>query len=381
MQNELVDKYLNSKHKILLSYSSTLYKVYEIEDEKLWNNENEFKDLMDKILRVYINKYYLRDKEDFSKLNIRNLPEKDFKMTLSLAVIADYYKDKYQEIKSTYKKSIYNLTIVLYIITNADKEISFYNRYNVTTKNILGLLNKLFGNVLGDAEIQKNPFVLEMLANKIKEAEKMELRFFESLKDNESYINFIEYEKDVYFVDYNYDLNSLLKYNSEDIKYVYDKYKFKDQFLNIIYDLTAITNLKCFSNNCVVPKFLLPISSNYLKNKNNINYLSKVYSNPYIKDRIYFSTHFSDYKKNYDEYLKLDELGYQLVLFMDKTDIIVDYSNLKFDFKFYVTKDFLEGNPKFMDFANKGNIDFDIIDNVKTYNEDELINICLKKEN
>lgn len=381
MQNELINKYLLSKQKILLSYSLTLYKVYEIEDEKLWNNEEEFKSLMNNILKIYIDKYYLRDKKTLKALNVNNLSDKDFKMTLSLATIADYFKEKYVDVKTNYKKSIYNLTLILYIVTNADREISFYNKYNVTTKNILGLINKLFSDVLGDAEIAKNPFVLDMLANKIKDAEKMELRFFESLKDSESYLDFLEYKNGVYFADYSYDLRALDRFESTDVKLVYDKYKIKDQFLNIIYDLSSISIMKLFSNNCNVPQILLPVSSSFLEVKTNINFLTKTFSNPYIKEKIAFSARFTDYKKKYNEYLKLDSLGFQLVLFMDESDIIVDYSNIKFDFEFYITQGFLDHNPKFIDFANKGEIKYYVIDKLKKYNEDELINICLEKEN
>ncbi len=133
--------------------------------------------------------------------------------------------------------------------------------------------------------------------------------------------------------------------------------------------------LKLFSNNCVVPAMLLPVSSSYLKTKSNLNNIVRIFSNPYLRDKIAFSTHFVDYKAHFEDYQKLDELGFKIVLFMDKTDIIVDYGNLKFDFEFYVTKEFLEHNPKFMDFAQKGEIKYDIIDNINKYNEDELINV------
>lgn len=381
MQNDLINKYLLNKQKTLLSYSKTLYKVYEIDDEKLWKTEDEFENLMNNILKIYINKYYLRDKKDLSNLNEKKLSDKDFKMTLALAVVADYFKDKYSDYKDKYKKSIYNLTLVLYIVTNADKEISFYNKYNVTTKNIVNLLNKLFSDVIGEAQIDKNPFIMEMLANKIKEAEQKEIRFFESIKDNESYISFLEYDKKSFYVDYTYDLHSLMKYDDIDVKYVYSKYKFKEQYMSVMYELSALTILKCFSNNCKVPNFLLPISSLYLKTKTSVDHLSKVFSNPYMKDKIMFSTYFTDYKNNYHEYQKLIKLGFKLVLFMDKSEIIVDYSNIKYDFIFYVTEEFIESNQKFLEFAQKGKVEYKVIKEIKKINEDELINICLKEEN
>lgn len=381
MQNELVNKYLLNKQKTLLSYAVTLYKVYDLEDENLWSNEEEFKKLMDSILNKYMSKYYLRDKTYLKNLNTKNLSDKDFKMTLALAVISDHYGGEYNEIKSKFKKSIYNLTIILYIVTNADKQISFYNKYNVTTKNIVNLLNKLFSDVIGKIEIEKNPFIMEMLANKIKESEKKEIRFFESIKDNESYITFLEYSKNSYYVDYSYELRNLMKYDYEDVRYVYRNSKFKEQNMSIMYDLCAVSILKCYSNDCHVPEFIVPVSSTYIKLKTNIENIKRTFSNPYIKEKICFSTYFNDYKKNYNDYLKLNELGFKIVLFMDESQIIVDYSNVKYDFVYYVTEGFIDQNQKFMDFVSKGNVEYKVIGKINEYNEDELIQLSLKEEN
>lgn len=381
MENGLIEKYLLNKEKTLLSYATVLHNAYDMNDEGLWSNEEEFAQLMQKIIRVYMIKYYLRDNKDINSFNTNNLEEKEFKMTMALSVISDYFNDKYDEYKNKYKKSIYNLALILYIITTADKKISFYNKYNITVYNILSLLEKLFKDVMDDIDIEKNPYLMESLANKIADAEKKELRFFESLKDNESYISFLEYDKSHFYVNYNYDLYSLMKHDNNQVKYVYQKYHFKERYMNIMYELTAITILKCFSNDCNVPKMLVPISSKYLKAKNNLNNVKRIFSNPYIKSRVYFSVYYSDFKSSFSEYLKIRNLGFEIVLFLDESEIIVDYGNLKYDFQFYVTKGFIEHNPKFLKFAQTGKVKYKIIENTKNINEDELIESCLREEN
>lgn len=381
MQNELINKYLVCKHSTLLSYAIALYKVYEVENENLWTNEKEFALLMSGILEVYIGKYYLRDKNDIKQLNIKNLSNKDFKMTLSLAVLSDYFGENFTENKKKYKKSLYNLTIILYIVTNADKDISFYNKYNVTTKNILALIDKLFGDVIGESEISKNTFVLEMLANKIKDSEKMELRFFESLKSSESYLEYIKYSDEIFYTDYICELGSLDKFDTSDVEFVYKKYNYREIYYNIVYDLVSITLLKAFSNNCIVPNILVPINSNYLRLSSNINNLKRIFSNPYMKEKIMFSAKYSDYVKKTEEFSKLKELDFKLFLFLDKNEIILDFKNIPKEYEYFVTKQFINKNSGFEEYAEKSKIKYTIINRRRKYNEDELIELCLKKEN
>ena len=381
MQNDLVNKYLMYKTKTLMSYALSLYKVYDIEDEKLWTTEKEFMNIMSKIISIYTNKYYLRDKNSFKALNKNNLSEKDFKMTLALAVVAEYFGKSYEEIKVKYKKSIYNLTLILYIVTNVDKDISFYSKTSVTIKNITKQIDKLFSDVIGKAEIDKNPFIIDILANKIREAEQKEIRFFESLKSSESYIEFKEYGDMKYYLDYNYDLKKLYSYNVEDIKIIYSKFKFKEQYFDIVYDLGIITILKAYSNNCNLPLFIMPISTTYIKAKGNIDYLNKIFSSNYIKNNVCFSLTFNDYKNNSKDIYLLNQNKYKVAIYISEHDFIEDINNLDSNYKYYIESNFIEQSPLFVDAAKNKNIDYEIISKNKFINEDELINVCLKEEN
>ncbi len=381
MRNVLVDKYLEFKHKILVSYAETLYKVYEIKDEQLWSNEKELKIITDNILKIYINKYYLRNKDELNELNVTNMDEKDFRKSLSLAVIADYYGNRYLSLKDNYKKSIYNLTLIIYIVTNIDKDISFYNK-GVQIKTIVDRINELFGDVLENHHVSKNPFLLDVLANKIKEAERKELRFFEALKDSESYNTFLKYDNNVYYVNYNRDFNNLHKYDLNDIKKVYSKYKIKESLYKISYELTCMTLLKAFSNNCSIPQLLIPITSKYIALKSNILEINSIFENEFLKKYVSFSIPYSDYIANYDKFSVLIENGFNIVIYINEFNEISDYSKIKFNYKLYITSKFVINNPKFESFIEKSEKNYKIIDSDLTHlNEDELINVCLKGEN
>jgi hypothetical protein len=69
------------------------------------------------------------------------------------------------------------------------------------------------------------------------------------------------------------------------------------------------------------------------------------------------------------------------VLFLDETEYIMDYSYIKFDYKLYVTQKFVDNNPRFNNFVNAGNIDYETVSFKNDYiTEDELINLNLKRE-
>lgn len=380
MQNNLIEKFLTNKEKILVSYAMSLHKAFKIDGEDLWNTEEEFKKLMSGIIKIYINKYYLMDYEELNKLNTNNLKEEDFKLTISLAIIVDYYQKGYEEIKEKYKESIYSLTLILYVITNADKKISFYNKYDITNKNIMTLLNKLFGEVIGADKLEKDPFIMNSLASKIKDAELQEIRFFESLKDSESFITFKKYSEDNYYVKYNYELNSLMKYNNKHINNTFKLYKYKEKYMSVIYDLTAIMILKCYSNNCKVPTFIVPISAEYLCIKSNETKLRKIFSNPNIQSKVKFSSKYNDYKLNYNYYKKLKDLGFTYVQFLNDSDLTLDYKQIKKDTEFYVTQGFFDLHAKFEEHTEKNNVRYSIVENDEI-NEDKLIDLFLEEEN
>ena len=69
MQNDLIEKYLNNKHKALLSYASVLYRVYPSVGDSLWKSEEEYHGIISNVLNTYMKKYYLRDADELNSFN------------------------------------------------------------------------------------------------------------------------------------------------------------------------------------------------------------------------------------------------------------------------------------------------------------------------
>lgn len=380
MGNDIINKYLKNKQKTLLSYAVVLYKVYEVDEVKLWKSEEEFEKIFSLLLKIYLYKYYMIDPVKLKQMNVKNMEENEFKLTLSLAVIMDYYKEDYEKLNKNYKKSLYNLTVMLYIVTNIDKKISFYKEDVINTKEIVEKLNDMFKDVLKDINTKKNPFFLEILANKIKEFEKKEIRFFESLKDSESYILFKKYDINVFYVDYFFELQSLMNYDSQRVINIYREDKFKEQYLPLIYDLTSITILKLYSNDCQIPRFIVPVTTNFIKTNNSRKLITKLFSQRYINNNIILCAYNSDYLKNRSVYNFLDNLGIELSLYIDNSEIIIDYKKLSKDIKYYIRKEFIELNPQFEEYAKDKDIQYKILEE-EIFNEDQIIKENVVKEN
>lgn len=382
MQNEIIHTYLKFKKKSLLSYADTLSKVFFVKEEKLWKNDTEFNNIVEGIIDIYINKYYFRSKKEIALMNTNNMNEKEFKLTLSLAMISDYYKGNYKSVKEKHKKSIYNLTLIIYIITNIDKEITFYKDNSVTVKNIVNKINEMYGDIFKDLDLSENSFLADILANKIKDVERKELRFFELLKGNDYYNEFLKYDEDTYFVHFNYELNKLETFKTIDTDYVYEKFKFEDKYLPISYELALVTLLKSFVNDTTIPTLLLPVTSKYLTKKKNIDFIKNTFNNPYLKDYVNFSISYEDYKDNYKIFDILRDLKFSIVLFLGDDEVILNYSRIKFDFILYVTENFVLNNPRFNNFIETGNVKYKVIEKGNKYIlEDNLININIKEEN
>jgi hypothetical protein len=244
VQDSLIEKYLEKKRNELMQYALVLYKLYPIDEESIWKSDDAYNAILSNIIDIYIKKYYLRSFKELNALNNNNYTEDQFKLAISLAIIADAYNEKYNEIKEKYKKGLYDLTIIVYLITNIDKEVNFLQKEDLSTNNIVNKIQKFFSIIDQDKIVTKNPFIINNLANKIKDNVNLERKFFEHLENKDSYNIFAKYDDNSYFVNYKYNNELLDKYKEVDVERVYEKYNIANDYLKISYELASITIIK-----------------------------------------------------------------------------------------------------------------------------------------
>lgn len=375
MQNTLIEKYLEFKRKSLISYSTAFYKLYPAKEDTIWKSEKEYESIIESVIDTYLEKYYFRERKELEKLNKNNYNEEEFKLALALAIIADTYKEKYEKLKNNYKKGLYNLTVIVYIIINIDKDINILTE-TISLSGILDIIREYFKHINQEMIMDKNPFIMDILGNRIKDNTRLLKKFFSTLESKEAYNQFARYDDEYYFAKFAYDNALLDKYKEIDIEKVYNKYKLEEEFYEVSYELASITILKEYSLHNKVYGLIIPITSSYLKDEKNINFINKTFNNPYIKSKIKFSVLYSEYNKNREIFNILRDMKFKLVLYMDKDEMILDYSNIKLDLSIYAKKKFIDNNPKFTEFVEKSNIECKIVDKNIYLTELELLKNC-----
>lgn len=377
MMGDLITKYLDNKCETLFSYARSLIKLYEINDEKLWKNEDELYTAVNGILELYMINFYLTSELSIEEITEKNLSIEEYKMATSLALISKYYGKKYKTIKEEYKNSIYNLTLMIYIIINIDKEISLYGKSNITTKMIVLELIKLFGDAFETLKIDQNPFLVEVLANKIRDAERKEIRFFESLDTFDCYNVFSKCYDNEYLVDYKMDIEELRNYNNLNVEHVMNNNSYKDDYKIISIDYLALTILKCYANKCIVPNFIVKIDYSVLINAKYFKSLTSALENKRIKEKVFFALSYKDYKKNYSKLKNLKIEGFNFIVILDNSIKVKDFSNLKGDTIYYFDKNLLEKNPEFLSFASRKKIECRLLEKDSIIDESALITASL----
>ena len=340
MQNDLIEKYLNNKHKALLSYASVLYRVYPSVGDSLWKSEEEYHGIISNVLNTYMKKYYLRDADELNSFNQNGYSEGEFKLAYILAIVADTFKDEYENLKTEYKRGLYILTVILYIIINVDKDINIYTE-TVTTNAILTKLESYFRTIYQEKIYENYPFLLENLANRVKDNLKIEKKFF--------------------------------SYKETDVNSVYKKFNIDNIYAGISYELVSVTILKEFLSGENVHTFLLPIKSKFLKEEDNIILLSRVFNNYFIRNKVKFCVFYSDYVKNQFIFNLLLNMKFNVVIFMDDDEVVFDFAKSKLTFDIFASNKFVDNNPKFMEYVDNNNLNFTIISRNAFVLEDKLI--------
>lgn len=334
MYNEIVVSFLSNKHKTLVSYARTLYGVLDVVGTSLWLNEDEYLTIVSNILKMYVDKYYLRDDDALSLLNGGNRPDNKFRKEMSQALILDYYGSDYDSVSIDFGESINELRLIVYLVISIDKDITFYDKNKVSLINIERSLVKLFIDYLDDKRVNRYPFLFEVLSNKINDSERKEIRFFESLKLDSDSLLFKKLGDDYYTVKYNL---CILDEDEESIDGIINNGKIDKSIFSLLNQLVTLTLLKGFSNNCLVPTLLVELKSIYLYDRNLFTELLNLYSNNYIRDKVLFVINYNDYVSNKKAFGTAEEYGLNFIIRLESG--FLNYDTLIDKYPYLITDD------------------------------------------
>ena len=356
--NGSIDKYLNRSKKNLSTILINLETNIEFLDNRLWSNSDEFKELINKIINIYYDKYYLYDSNDFSIINkyikFNNNINRKLK-TILLAIIEYYENNNMKHIIVEQESSILYLDILIYL------GITLYNTnfYLIDdSKKIEKVINNIIDN-FQSIRFKKTKDLVLLISN-IKDIVSENNKFMniiDNLNSDISHNYFIKInKKDKYYkVIYEYNIESLNEFDERDINIVNNKMKISNMFTGISYDLLYYNVFKLLSDG-ILNNFLFKVRKEDLMNNDTLNYLTR--RSNIINKHIKFLLNYDEIQGDYDFINLMKSKDIDIVIEVNKVFETNNY-NMFMDIKnIVVDEEFLNTNEKYMEIWKDMNMNF-----------------------
>lgn len=356
--NGSIDKYLNRSKKNLSTILINLETNIEFLDNGLWSSSDEFKELINKIINIYYDKYYLYDSNDFSTINkyikFNNNINRKLK-TILLAIIEYYENNNMKHIIVEQESSILYLDILIYL------GITLYNTnfYLIDdSKKIEKVINNIIDN-FQSIRFKKTKDLVLLISN-IKDIVLENNKFMniiDNLNSDISHNYFIKInKKDKYYkVIYEYNIESLNEFDERDINIVNNKMKISNMFTGISYDLLYYNVFKLLSDG-ILNNFLFKVRKEDLMNNDTLNYLTR--RSNIINKHIKFLLDYDEIQGDYDFINLMKSKDIDIVIEVNKV-FETDNYNMFMDIKnIVVDEEFLNINEKYMEIWKDMNMNF-----------------------
>ena len=356
--NGSIDKYLNRSKKNLSTILINLETNIEFLDNGLWSSSDEFKELINKIINIYYDKYYLYDSNDFSTINkyikFNNNINRKLK-TILLAIIEYYENNNMKHIIVEQESSILYLDILIYL------GITLYNTnfYLIDdSKKIEKVINNIIDN-FQSIRFKKTKDLVLLISN-IKDIVLENNKFMniiDNLNSDISHNYFIKInKKDKYYkVIYEYNIESLNEFDERDINIVNNKMKISNMFTGISYDLLYYNVFKLLSDG-ILNNFLFKVRKEDLMNNDTLNYLTR--RSNIINKHIKFLLDYDEIQGDYDFINIMKSKDIDIVIEVNKV-FETDNYNMFMDIKnIVVDEEFLNTNEKYMEIWKDMNMNF-----------------------
>lgn len=356
--NGSIDKYLNRSKKNLSTILINLETNIEFLDNGLWSSSDEFKELINKIINIYYDKYYLYDSNDFSTINkyikFNNNINRKLK-TILLAIIEYYENNNMKHIIVEQESSILYLDILIYL------GITLYNTnfYLIDdSKKIEKVINNIIDNFQSIRFKRTKDLVL--LISNIKDIVLENNKFMniiDNLNSDISHNYFIKInKKDKYYkVIYEYNIESLNEFDERDINIVNNKMKIGNMFTGISYDLLYYNVFKLLSDG-ILNNFLFKVRKEDLMNNDTLNYLTR--RNNIVNKHIKFLLDYDEIQGDYEFINLMKSKNIDIIIEVNKV-FETDNYNMFMDIKnIVVDEEFLNTNEKYMEIWKDMNMNF-----------------------
>lgn len=356
--NNSIDNYLNISKKNLNTILLSLENNIEFLDNELWNDTNEFNNIITNVVNIYYDKYYLYVLNDYSKIDkyIKFNNKINRKIKNILLAIIDYYENTDNIVTlNTKEGSILYLTILIYT------SLILYNKdFNLisTPKQIEKVVNNIIDNFQSIRFKREKDLVklIEDIKDIIINNNKYN-NLINSMNKKDSHNMFIKINEDneLYKILYEYDIKELNNYNELDINIVNNKMNITSILSGISYDLAYVTSFKLLKEG-IKKQLLFKVNKDDIIDKNIRDYMIK--RNKIINDNIKFLVDYEDIKDDYDFINTIKEYNIDLYIEVNKVVDTNNYNMFMDIKKIIVPEEFLSTNEKYIEIWKDMNMEF-----------------------
>lgn len=356
--NNSIDNYLNISKKNLNTILLSLENNIEFLDNELWNDTNEFNNIITNVVNIYYDKYYLYVLNDYSKIDkyIKFNNKINRKIKNILLAIIDYYENTDNIVTlNTKEGSILYLTILIYT------SLILYNKdFNLisTPKQIEKVVNNIIDNFQSIRFKREKDLVklIEDIKDIIINNNKYN-NLINSMNKKDSHNMFIKINEDneLYKILYEYDIKELNNYNELDISIVNNKMNITSILSGISYDLAYVTSFKLLKEG-IKKQLLFKVKKDDIIDKNIRDYMIK--RNKIINDNIKFLVDYEDIKDDYDFINTIKEYNIDLYIEVNKVVDTNNYNMFMDIKKIIVPEEFLSTNEKYIEIWKDMNMEF-----------------------
>lgn len=356
--NNSIDNYLNISKKNLNTILLSLENNIEFLDNELWNDTNEFNNIITNVVNIYYDKYYLYVLNDYSKIDkyIKFNNKINRKIKNILLAIIDYYESiDNVVILNTKESSILYLTILIYT------SLILYNKdFNLisTPKQIEKVVNNIIDNFQSIRFKREKDLVklIEDIKDIIINNNKYN-NLINSMNNKDSHNMFIKINEDneLYKILYEYDIKELNNYNELDINIVNNKMNISSILSGISYDLAYVTSFKLLKEG-IKKQLLFKVKKDDIIDKNIRDYMIK--RNKLINDNIKFLVDYEDIKDDYDFINTIKDYNIDLYIEVNKVVDTNNYNMFMDIKKIIVPEEFLSTNEKYIEIWKDMNMEF-----------------------
>ena len=294
MENDIISLFLNRKRLNINHYT-------EIFSKHMLKKAVQLNKVINKIIEIYINNFYLYKNQDYSLLTkyfeIKMTKESTIKDVITSSLLFYQNSGLESQIESDIN-TIVVLSNLIYLAIKLDEYTNDYKHHDILVEERVQLFLDHFKNKIKLADTDTSLF--EELVEQVKKDTNAEHKFWRSLVNKNFVLSFSRSLKNnnYFLVEYHYDLKMLYRYDEVEVKKTVLTKGINDDILTIYLEMLSVFILKNILNNNYDDLFFINIYSDYFtKNKDMLSILS-IFSNKAIRQQLVFCFEFDDIKNN-----------------------------------------------------------------------------------